>query len=489
MSQTEKPVVHPTWLKDIRAFFTAEDIDHMGQRGIDLATYDGVKANALRIMGATEPPDATMPPDAGRKWSQARWDTFKNWIVADYPFGTAVAHPTDSRRSLVSSSAARVRKDASRLTADEIEKVRTAFNGIQQLDPDDSNSYFAIAGIHWLPAHPQLFCLHHENRYNPWHRAYLNLFEDALRTVPGCEDVTLPYWDITSRIPAFLYEPPFSAYTLPRGIGGGFEAGYVTARDSADQVEANVAALGIPGQITDALGKSVWSQFNSRIIQAHDNGHGATGDTLRQQDVAAYDPIFWFFHANLDRLWWKWQQALNATTLNGFLSTVTGSTDWLRTAPFNSIPPFPDTADQTIDLTARGVEYEHPPAEPPQPFADVAFGSLAAAALRGLAPSRRVSVRVREIDRLNIPGSFMVVVSADDDVVARQVFFQARNPRACGACVRQGKVNIDLEADLDRLVDKRLRVEIRPLWPNAMGATFPLSSAGDPTVNVRLLLR
>ena len=488
MAQTEKPVADPTWLRDIRAFFTAEDIDHMGQRGIDLATYDGVKANALRVLGATEPPDATMPPDAARKWSQARWETFKNWIVDGYPFGTAASQPTLSG-SFVLNTAARVRKNAALLTPEELEKVKMAFAGLQQRNPDDSNSYFTLAGIHWLPAHPQLFCLHHENRYNPWHRTYLNVFEDALRTVPGCEDVTLPYWDITSRIPDFLYAPPFDAYTLPRGIGGGFEAGYVTTRDSADQVEANVSEAGIPGQITEALGKSVWSQFNTGIIKAHDNGHGATGDTLRQQDVAAYDPLFWFFHANLDRLWWKWQQALNATTLNGFLSTVTGSTDWLRTQPFNSIPPFPETADQTIDLTARGIDYEHPPAEPAPPFADAGVGSLAAAALRGLAPSRRTSIRVKEIDRLNIPGSFRVVVRAGDDIVARQVFFQARNPRACGACVRQGKVNIDLEADVDQLVDKRLRVEIQPLWPNAMGSTFPLSSAGNPTVNVRLLLR
>jgi tyrosinase len=50
-------------MADIRFFFTPEDIDHMDERGIDLATYEGVKTNALRIIGATEPPDPTMPPD------------------------------------------------------------------------------------------------------------------------------------------------------------------------------------------------------------------------------------------------------------------------------------------------------------------------------------------------------------------------------------------------------------------------------------------
>jgi hypothetical protein len=38
-------------------------------------------------------------------------------------------------------------------------------------EPSDPDSYFVQAGIHWLPA--PLYCLHHENRYNPWHRSYL----------------------------------------------------------------------------------------------------------------------------------------------------------------------------------------------------------------------------------------------------------------------------------------------------------------------------
>jgi hypothetical protein len=33
-----------------------------------------------------------------------------------------------------------------------------------------------------------------------------------------------------------------------------------------------------------------------------------------------------------------------------------------------------------------------------------------------------------------------------------------------------------------------LSVAIVPLWPEAIGTTFPLSSAGDPTINMRLLL-
>jgi tyrosinase len=482
MPTSEQPIKNPTWMADIRFFFTPEDIDHMGERGIDLATYEGVKTNAVRIFGATEPPDATMPPDPRDNWTQARWDTFKNWIVNEFPIGTAIPQPVPP----VAADAQRVRKDSNTLDPDSIKLLKTAFEGIMGLPVDDPKSYFAQAGIHWLP--PPTFCLHHENRYNPWHRTYLHSFEDALRSIPACADVTLPYWDITSPIPDFLYQPPFDKYTLPRRIGEDFDAGYVTSRYTASEVINNVEERGIPGQITEALSRSVWSQFNSVIIRAHDNGHLATGETLAQQDVAAYDPIFWFFHANLDRLWWKWQQTLGATTLNGFLSTVMGSTDWLRTPPFNSLPPFSETADQTIDLTARSVDYEHPEAEPIPDSLSQAFGSVPVGALRSLHSAHKVDVRVKGIDRLNIPGSFTVHLQAEGETIASQGFFQARDPQTCSACVEKGKVDIDLEVDFGQLRERPLSVVIEPMWPAAIGTTFPLSSAGDPTINMRLLL-
>ena len=28
-----------------------------------------------------------------------------------------------------------------------------------------------------------------------WHRIYVLFLEDALRSIPGCQDVTLPFWD------------------------------------------------------------------------------------------------------------------------------------------------------------------------------------------------------------------------------------------------------------------------------------------------------
>jgi tyrosinase len=82
----------------------------------------------------------------------------------------------------------------------------------------------------------------------------------------------------------------------------------------------------------------------------------------------------------------------------------------------------------------------------------------------------------------------LVHLQADGATIASQAFFQARDPQTCSACVEQGNVDIDLSVEIDQLRGAPLNVVIEPMWPEAIGTTFPLSSAGDPTINMRLLL-
>ena len=39
------------------------------------------------------------------------------------------------------------------------------------------------------------YCNHGNVLFPTWHRAYLLRLEDALRSILGCADVTLPFWD------------------------------------------------------------------------------------------------------------------------------------------------------------------------------------------------------------------------------------------------------------------------------------------------------
>jgi tyrosinase len=489
---TETVIHNPTYIEHVRHFFADVDLEHMFKRGLDLTTYPALKAAAAQVFQHTRPPTPDMPPDPARQWSQERSQSFRNWITDGLPLGTMQPAPGQP------APAERVRKDARDLSDDEVETLRRAFQGIMDRDPDDEMSYFALAGQHW---YPNVHCLHHEDRYHPWHRVYMGKFEDALRSVPGCADVTIPYWDITDAPPEFLFSPPFDTYTLPRDIhldadpDHSYPAGYRTQRFPRKEIKDNVDLLQIPAKIDAAMGKFDWGAFalsTTGIERAgHDNGHVATGITMSVPDAAAYDPIFWFFHSNWDRLWWEWQQAMQATTQWSFRSTVTtGFTEFLS-PPFNVLDPFTERAEQAIDLAATGVAYA-PPAAAPVPLVTTPamFGSAAASRGLRVRSGPLVSVRLKGINRLAIPGSFQAVLKADGQPIGREAFFQSTKPTDCSACREKAVIDIDFHVDSDAVTGRDLGAEIELLAPGAdrIGRRFPLRSAGDPTVNVRLLL-
>ena len=91
-----------------------------------------------------------------------------------------------------------------------LENLIRAFRGIQKLEPnynlppEKDLSFFRIGGFHGEPFEgpgrydPDWwggYCHHSDVLFPAWHRAYLYHLENALRTVPGCEKVTLPFWD------------------------------------------------------------------------------------------------------------------------------------------------------------------------------------------------------------------------------------------------------------------------------------------------------
>jgi tyrosinase len=475
-------VANPTYMANIRFFFRQMDIDHMGPKGIDLSTYDGVKQNALAIYYQTQPPNASMPPDAAGKWSDDQWQTFQNWIANGCPLGTAI--PAAVPMLAPEEAPERLRKDVTTLSDPEIAALKSAFEGLMSRDPGP-DSYYAIAGVHGLPLTK---CLHHVDPFNPWHRVYMKVFEDALRSVPGCAEVTMPYWDFETPLPALLNEAPFASYTLPKDPGGGFFP-YTTQRNDAATITQNMQDLQVFGEIATSLRQSMWGAFNvggyqKFSIQAHDGGHDSIGPTMGDQDVASYDPAFWFFHCNIDRLWLSWQQIVGATTLQGFKSTLAGDTRWL-TPPFNGLPPYATTSDQTIAFgigydKLASVDVEAAPLENK-------LGSIEAARRFSVKRSSPVSVRVKDIERLNIPGTFRVILLADGEPIARRAFFQPRSPRDCETCVTIPLVNIDFRLDQEEVLDRTLSVAIEVPRYEETGP-FPLAQAGNPTINARLLL-
>jgi len=101
-----------------------------------------------------------------------------------------------------------------------LENLIRAFCGIQALPPDNHNSFFYLGGLHGLPFRgpgekdPNWwggYCWHATVLFPTWHRIYLLRLEDALRTIPGCHDVTLPFWDELANLP----DPSVKILPLP----------------------------------------------------------------------------------------------------------------------------------------------------------------------------------------------------------------------------------------------------------------------------------
>jgi hypothetical protein len=227
----------------------------------------------------------------------------------------------------------------------------------------------------------------------------------------------------------------------------------------------------------------------------HDAGHVATGKTMSVPDAASFDPIFWFFHANWDRLWWQWQLAMQAATRWSFRSTVTSGLTGFLQAPDNVLDGTGDNkrAELQLDLAATGVGYALPhDAAPVVTEATPAmFGSAAASRRMKVGTGPVVSVRVKGINRLPIPGSFDLVLKADGEPIGRRPFFQSTKPLECGACRERAVIDLDFRVDAGAVVGRDLTAEIELLAPGAerIGRRFPLRAAGDPTINARLLLQ
>lgn len=499
------PVTNPTWYADIRNMFTTTDIEHMRSQGLDLSLYEVVSGNASIIYGQVA--SKSMPPN--NPWSDAWIATFLTWMSTGCPKGTNPQPAINLQAaSLKTKATGRIRKEITALSADELTALKKAFQGMLDADPDDVNSYFYQAGTHWLPGrNGRFFCQHHAPGYNPWHRAYLFSFENALRSVPGCENVTLPYWDITKPIPDVLKQAPFDKYVLPKDIGLGYNKGYTTTRYSDQQTHDLMLQYGVVDDLNNAMVQTDWEDFhgyftpgsgNNAIIAAHDGGHVSIGDTMAVQNVASFDPIFWFFHANWDRLFWKWQKSMQATTLNGLLSTINQTTDLYsyqiftnpilgKLDPFTDAPPNLTTVAIIDSVTTLDVDYAEPASAKPMNF-QVKTQLASSAAASTTVHTDTVNVRVGNLNRLKIPGSFSVHLMQDGKRLASKAFFQPNEADKCEKCVGNAIVNFDFKLPLEVVSKGKLSVWVEPVDKSVVGERFPNKLMGNPTLEAQFLL-
>lgn len=480
----DKTVKNPTYMNHIQYFFDQKDIDCMNREleDFDLSTYKGVRKNAGRVFSQTLQPGGNMPPQADRKWSKARSKTFRNWMLNKYPLGVPKANklPTKAART-----AARVRKDIRDLDKNEIKLLKKAFSAIMQRLPDEENSFTSIAEIHGLPN--RQYCLHHEGEFQPWHRVYLEKMEDALRSVEGCEQVTLPYWDISGDVPKVLFQKPFASFVLQKAADPTwFPVGFKTKRNTRKQIDDGLKLYRMAKKVQKALNQPQWERFNSGLESCHDSGHVYCGETIADANVTAYDPMFWFFHCNWDRLWWRWQHAVGAKDVKTFKATTTEEVYWLE-PPINDLDPFaPITSDLTIPVD--NLHYAPSRDDKAPKFDTSGFGNARAAESFSIRTGDAVSVRVKGIHRLNVPGSFFISLMANGKMIDQEGFFQSTTPVECASCREKSIVNIDFDVRLGAIADKDLSVRVERIVKGGATRRVSLNKIGNPTINIRHLI-
>lgn len=248
------------------------------------------------------------------------------------------------------------RRDAARLTAGQLEALRAGVRGM--LDLSDERGYHHFAGLHGLPLPVE--CVHGDPTFLPWHRAFLYLFERALRD--RSPDATLPWWNWATPpgqadvIPASygdehaeggpnpLFSAPVSAAALASGEAVGSPApGPATFRDPGGGGQT----LPSTNQVEELLAIRDFATFSDQLEGLHGQIHvwtGGRGGHMSQVPWAGFDPIFWAHHCMVDRLWRLWQLRHNAP---GPPRAV-----WSR-----ALAPFPITVAETLDVTLLGYDY------------------------------------------------------------------------------------------------------------------------------------
>lgn len=201
------------------------------------------------------------------------------------------------------------RKEIGSLTGDELARLRAAFAQLQA--QAGAGGYQDLAGYHGVP---RGLCPHGSPLFLPWHRAYILAFENALRRFDP--SVHLPFWDWTSAGSAARGIPPALADPQYRNAAGQLVANPLFSATISSEGRATRRSPGNPVRL-ESYARSVdlanrqgtYLGFNGDLEGPHGSLHIWVSGDMRTPAFAAYDPIFWMHHANVDRQWAAWQRS------------------------------------------------------------------------------------------------------------------------------------------------------------------------------------
>ncbi|HEX9644863.1 MAG TPA: tyrosinase family protein [Acidimicrobiia bacterium] len=195
-----------------------------------------------------------------------------------------------------------MRKNFIDLTPDERTRLAAALNALEA-----NGTIAAFAGEHAAEFNRGI---HWGSAFLPWHRHFLIRLEQRLQAIDP--SLTIPYWAWTRADSRSLEVEPWRSFFGGRANSGGqFDHWSYTRTTPEPPADGTLPDLrrrvGSGAVVLEELQRATYREFRTMETGSHFPGHNWTGGTMAGGTSPA-DPIFYFHHCNVDRLWAIWQR-------------------------------------------------------------------------------------------------------------------------------------------------------------------------------------
>ena len=175
----------------------------------------------------------------------------------------------------------RYRYNINCLNSDQLHDLREALAVLYDLRASAKDGYEYIAGLHGNPS--PSWCIHGSPGFLTWHRAYMSIFEDALRGVNS--DIALPYWNWssgpTTGLPAACSSPTYVnriGDTVPNPLYAGPIADAAGGGTTSRRPDINTTSFGsLATSAQNAMSNNDFNLFQSHLNGVHGSVHGTVG--------------------------------------------------------------------------------------------------------------------------------------------------------------------------------------------------------------------
>jgi hypothetical protein len=185
-------------------------------------------------------------------------------------------------------------------------KLRAAYQKMQALPQSDPRSMIAQRNMHAyycddcpnIPNTNQQ--IHGSYQFFPWHRAFLYFHERILGSLINDYTLRLTYFD-WENVPHRPMPPIFTAASQPLW----HQRALPNPNPVYPAADFNIVTSTMTYPVDFFMGTV--SAGGTPEAKPHNHGHTAIGDDMGVLNTAAFDPIFFCHHGNVDRMWASWQ--------------------------------------------------------------------------------------------------------------------------------------------------------------------------------------